>query len=156
MDNTHNIQGLVSLICLPFANSCTASHSVTAKLVQWALYVLFKIVKSLMRHLGLAIGNFRHVRWFWWTLQPVTGIILVMGSANERWCYNEAFSLIGSVHTENDPWIRSYFRICCQLALTLNRIVLARWILWLFHWACCYIPSGKILKSMSKWAMCTQ
>ena len=37
--------------------------------VQWALYILFKFVKSFIRHLGLAIGNVRHVRWFSWTLQ---------------------------------------------------------------------------------------
>ena len=36
--------------------------------VWWALYILFKIVKSLIRHLGLAIGNVRHVGWFSWTL----------------------------------------------------------------------------------------
>ena len=36
--------------------------------VWWALYILFKIVKSLIRHSGLAIGNVRHVRWFSWTL----------------------------------------------------------------------------------------
>ena len=32
------------------------------------LYILFKIVKSPIRHLGLAIRNVRHVRWFSWTL----------------------------------------------------------------------------------------
>ena len=36
--------------------------------VRWALCILFKFVKSLMGHLGLAIGNVRHVRWFSWTL----------------------------------------------------------------------------------------
>ena len=36
--------------------------------VRWALYILFKFVKSLIRHLGLAIGNVRCVRWFLWTL----------------------------------------------------------------------------------------
>ena len=36
--------------------------------VRWALYILFKFVKSLIRHLGLVIGNVRHVRWFSWTL----------------------------------------------------------------------------------------
>ena len=36
--------------------------------VRWALYILFKFVKSLIRHLGLAIRNVRHVRWFSWTL----------------------------------------------------------------------------------------
>ena len=39
--------------------------------VQWALYILFKFVKSLIRHLGLAIGN---VRWFSWTLLNPTSI----------------------------------------------------------------------------------
>ena len=31
-------------------------------------------------------------------------IILSMGSANERHCYNITLSLIGWAHTENDPW----------------------------------------------------
>ena len=33
-----------------------------------------------------------------------SGIILGMGSANERRCYIVALSLIGCVHTQNDPW----------------------------------------------------
>ena len=40
--------------------------------VWWALYtlyILFKFVQSLIRHLGLASGNVRCVRWFSWTLQ---------------------------------------------------------------------------------------
>ena len=36
--------------------------------VWWALYILFKFVKFLIRHLGLAIGNVRCVWWFSWTL----------------------------------------------------------------------------------------
>ena len=36
--------------------------------VRWALYILFKFVKSLIGHLGLAIGNVWCVRWFSWTL----------------------------------------------------------------------------------------
>ena len=36
--------------------------------VRWALCILFKFVKSLVRHLGLAIGNIQCVRWFLWTL----------------------------------------------------------------------------------------
>ena len=32
--------------------------------VRWALYILFKFVKSLIRHLGPAIGNVRHVQWY--------------------------------------------------------------------------------------------
>ena len=34
---------------------------------RWALYILFKFVKSFIRHLGLAFGN---VWWFSWTLIP--------------------------------------------------------------------------------------
>ena len=36
--------------------------------VRWAFNILFNFVKSLIRHLGLAIGN---VRWFTWTLQII-------------------------------------------------------------------------------------
>ena len=36
--------------------------------VRWALYIVFKFVKSLIRHLGLATGNVRCVWWFSWTL----------------------------------------------------------------------------------------
>ena len=36
--------------------------------VWWAWYILFKFVKSPIRHLGLTIGNIRHVRRFSWTL----------------------------------------------------------------------------------------
>ena len=36
--------------------------------VWWASCILFKIVKSLIRHFGLAIANGRHVRWFSWAL----------------------------------------------------------------------------------------
>ena len=36
--------------------------------VRWALYILLKFVKSLIRHLGLAIGNVGCVRCFSWTL----------------------------------------------------------------------------------------
>ena len=36
--------------------------------VRWAVYVLFKFVKSLITHLGLAIGYVRCVWWFSWTL----------------------------------------------------------------------------------------
>ena len=36
--------------------------------VRWDLCILFKFVKSLIKHLGLAIGNVRCVWWFSWTL----------------------------------------------------------------------------------------
>ena len=35
----------------------------------------------------------------------ITGIILGMGWANERWCYIVTSSLIGWAHTQNDPRI---------------------------------------------------
>ena len=34
----------------------------------------------------------------------LSGIILGMGSANERSCYNVTPSLIGQAHTQNDPY----------------------------------------------------
>ena len=37
-------------------------------IVRWALCILLKFIKSLIRHLALAIGNVRHVRRFSWTL----------------------------------------------------------------------------------------
>ena len=39
--------------------------------VWWALYILFKFVRSLIRHLAQAIGNVLHVWWFSWTLQHI-------------------------------------------------------------------------------------
>ena len=42
--------------------------------VWWALYILFKFVKFLIRHLGLAFGN---VRWFSWTLEILKKIVLL-------------------------------------------------------------------------------
>ena len=36
--------------------------------------------------------------------QPWAGIILCMGSANERMCYIATPSFIGWAHTQNDPW----------------------------------------------------
>ena len=39
--------------------------------VRWVWYILFKFFKSLIRHLGLAIGN---VWWFSWTLCYVVNI----------------------------------------------------------------------------------
>ena len=48
--------------------------------VRWALYILFKFVKSLIRHLGLAIGYVQYVRWFSWTL--ILKSILVKGNTN--------------------------------------------------------------------------
>ena len=36
------------------------------------IYILFKFVEFPVRHLGLAIGNVRCVRWFSWTLGVVT------------------------------------------------------------------------------------
>ena len=50
-----------------------------------------------------------------------SGIILGMGSANERWCYSVMSSLIGWAHTQNDPcaWLTGYITIsqnaCNQL-----------------------------------------
>ena len=45
--------------------------------VQWALYILFKFVKSLIGHLGLAIGNVRCIWWLSWTLQDFNNFIII-------------------------------------------------------------------------------
>ena len=51
------------------SNQCTwKTFMIHQTFVWWALYIPFKIVKLLMRHLGLAIGNVRCVRWFSWTV----------------------------------------------------------------------------------------
>ena len=44
--------------------------------VLWVLCILFKFVKSLIRHLGLAIGNVWHVWWFSWNLRNTTNVNL--------------------------------------------------------------------------------
>ena len=46
--------------------------------VRWALHILFKFVKSLIRYLGLAIGNVRCVGWFSWTLHCLVLSIYVV------------------------------------------------------------------------------
>ena len=40
-------------------------------------------------------------------LTSPVGIILCMHRANERWCYLLTSSLIGLMHTHNDPWFWS-------------------------------------------------
>ena len=54
---------------------------------------------------GWALANLLHILLghFPYTGE-ITGIILYMCQANERWCYNVASSLIGCVHSQNDPY----------------------------------------------------
>ena len=50
----------------------------------------------------------------WRVWLPHTGIILAMGSANERRHYNVRLSLIGQTYTQNDPcliWLGIFFKI---------------------------------------------
>ena len=54
-----------------------------------------------------------------------TGIILSMGSANERWRYIVTSSLISWAHTQNDPWRHTskYILDCpnnCQYTMNQN------------------------------------
>ena len=44
----------------------------------------------------------------WWIVDTATGIILWMRPANERGCYIVMSSLIGWVHTQNDPCCRRW------------------------------------------------
>ena len=43
--------------------------------------------------------------------QYYPGIILCMPPANERWHYNIMLSLIGWVHSQNDPWLSLLYKI---------------------------------------------
>ena len=73
--------------------------------------ILFKIVKSLMKHLGLAIGNIQHVWWFLWTL-VVTQVMACCLTAPSHYL-NQCWQIIGEVlwHSfegnfrENAPYI---------------------------------------------------
>ena len=50
---------------------CWKTLMVHQTFVGWALYILLKFVKSLIRHFGLANGYVRCVWWFSWTLEIV-------------------------------------------------------------------------------------
>ena len=66
---------LISGLQLPSKKQCCwKTFMFHQTFVRWALYILFKFVKSLIRHLGLAIGNVWCVRWFSWTLKKYTGL----------------------------------------------------------------------------------
>ena len=55
-----------------YRSQCTRkTFMIHQTFVRWALYILFKFVKFLIRHLGLAIGNDQCVRWFSWTLRSL-------------------------------------------------------------------------------------
>ena len=85
--------------------------------VRWALYILFKFVKSLIRHLGLAIGNVRHVRWFSWTLifiESGNGLLSVQQQAKA--CTNA--HLLSGITRQNESrykqkisWRKIYFQM---------------------------------------------
>ena len=53
--------------------------------VWWAFNILFKFVKSLIRHLGLAIRNVWCVRWFSWTLRLQCSVISHWLGACTKW-----------------------------------------------------------------------
>ena len=56
-------------LCSHLWSQCSRkTFMVHQTIVRWALYILLKFIKSLIRHLALAIGNVRHVRRFSWTL----------------------------------------------------------------------------------------
>ena len=69
--NRENTLSTVKIQCpnyYPYQHISRKTFIVYQTIVQWVLYILFRFVKSLIRHLGLAIGNVRHVWWFSWTL----------------------------------------------------------------------------------------
>ena len=62
------VQVMVCCLIAPSYQCSQKTFMVHQTFVWWALYILFKFVKFLIGHLGLAIGNVRHVRWFSLTL----------------------------------------------------------------------------------------
>ena len=60
--------------------------------VRWALYILLKFVKSLTRHLDLAIGNVWCVQWFSWTLEMAHWIFWTMWLTSIRHWHNTIMS----------------------------------------------------------------
>ena len=60
------------VLCISHCSVPEKNFMIHQTFVQWALYNLFKFVKSLVRHLGPAIGNVWCVQWFSWTLHHLT------------------------------------------------------------------------------------
>ena len=59
----------------------------------------FQSFPQILKALSQALRPFTE-----WHCLEQPGIILGMGSANERWCYIVTSSLIGWTHTQYDPW----------------------------------------------------
>ena len=78
LESKNIAKNCVSIQCTPHCqgvsvSQCTWKTSMIHEtFVRWALYIVFKFVKSLIRHLGLATGNVRCVWWFSWTLVSPT------------------------------------------------------------------------------------
>ena len=77
----------------------------------------------------------------------ISGIILCMHPANERWCYNVTSSLIGCVHSQDDPCILHWVTGDKQL------LFIWKWcnILTICH---CYLldkPKGQHIVAKTKW-----
>ena len=68
---------------------CRKTLMVHQTFVRWASYILFKFVKSLIRHLDLAIGNVRCVWWFSWTLQHPTPFESHLRWLTQIWLFKE-------------------------------------------------------------------
>ena len=66
--------------------------------VMWEMFPFDEVIMPICNR--TSIVNEQHG---YWQLHTSTGIILGMGSANERWCYNVPSPLTGWAHTQNDP-----------------------------------------------------
>ena len=72
MSSVAGTYSLIHLVCSLEGPQCSRKTFIVHQtFVWWAWYILFKFVKSLIRHLGLANGNVQHVRWFSRTLGPL-------------------------------------------------------------------------------------
>ena len=128
--------------------------------VRWALYILFKIVKSLIRHLGLAIGNVRHVRWYSWTLIMCSFVPHYEDMTWKHFPHYWPFGRGNPLITEGSPSqndVTLWCFLCCYPEQAVEQTV--QWpVFWGGSWCFCDIIMcfpwyGPIFHSLTHWSL---
>ena len=113
-------EGPVMWKMFPFQHS-RKTFMVHQIFVRWAWYILFKFVKSLIRHLGQAIGNVRRVQWFLLTL-PFDDVIIRHSSALGQPQFR---SWVGTCftpdHNLDQCWFIDNWKLRSQLQWNMNQ-----------------------------------
>ena len=89
--------------------------------VRWALYyILLIFVKSIIRHLGPAIGNVRCVQWFSWTFLKCWEMIENVNIFSSFLKLNSRVKLLGLsfLHKEEELWLL-YFEIFILIKMVI-------------------------------------